>query len=71
MIFVLAIECDNAAFDGGNNLTEETARILRHLATRIENGGNYFPIRDENGNPVGGAEFRQRGGIKRHGFEKD
>ena len=52
----IQIETDNAAF--GETGTEETARILRGLASRIEvlqdlSDVNGISIRDINGNVVG------------------
>lgn len=62
MIFVMGIRCDNAAFE--DEPRYEVARILRDLAERVEEGGNYFPLRDSQSNdgPVGAAEFRRRYG---------
>jgi hypothetical protein len=58
MKFTLAIDCDNAAF--GETLDghlEETARLLRGLARRLEAGEDYGTLRDVNGNTVGRFEL--------------
>ena len=55
-MITITINTDNDAFQGGNsNYEHETARILRALADRVEYAcqGEYFPIRDINGNKVG------------------
>ena len=58
MLFRLAIECDNAAFEAGNE-GMEVARILRELADRVESRGDFegcaFRLMDFNGNGVGYA----------------
>lgn len=47
----ITIQMDNAAFEAP---ATELARILRKLAKRIENDGpDYVPIMDLNGNKVG------------------
>ena len=57
MLFVLEIECDNAAFENRN---AEVSRILNELVYKLtiepEDTLN-FGLRDVNGNLVGGAEF--------------
>ena len=58
--FKLYIRTDNAAFDGSPNI--ETARILRKIATRLENGEEfhfYETLFDINGNDVGRAAFKE------------
>ena len=50
---------DNAAFDDG--ATDETARILRYIASRIERGSHSGPIRDANGNAIGRYELDRPG----------
>ena len=46
------MDCSNAAFDDAP--ASEVARILRDLATRIEQEGPaYVVLRDANGNRVG------------------
>ncbi len=58
MLFNIAIEGDNAAFD--DDARGETARILRDVAQRIESGedANYYrTIRDINGNRIGAFRF--------------
>ena len=48
----ITINMDNAAFDG--RPATELSRILRKLAKRIEEEGpDYVPMMDENGNKVG------------------
>lgn len=48
----ITIKMDNAAFDNGH--ASELGRILRKLAERIEEDGpNYAPCMDSNGNKVG------------------
>ena len=52
-MITLTIRTDNAAFQDGNRAAE-VARILRHVAARIEAIGSPAGIlRDSNGNPVG------------------
>lgn len=47
------------AFQDGNH-GHETARILRHLARVLEDGGEgRFDLRDSNGNWVGYATFER------------
>ena len=49
----ITLDTGNAAFDDGNG-PAETARILRHIAARIEYAGNRAGlIHDLNGNTVG------------------
>lgn len=60
MVFVVGIRCDNDAFDFERFRNDEVSRILRDLADRVDEGGNYFPLLDINGHRVGGAEFRRR-----------
>ena len=58
-MFALDIKTDNAAFgedDGphtAGSVAAEVARILRELATDIENGGDGGAVMDINGNSVG------------------
>ena len=54
MKFTVSIDCNNSAFDDGNT---ELARILRDLATRLDNGVTQAILKDINGNIVGQAEF--------------
>lgn len=57
--FELAFETENAAFADGN-LAQETARILREVADRVEKFGfatHEQTIRDINGNTVGAYYF--------------
>lgn len=51
MTFQMRIDSNNDAFteDG----PAETARILREVADRLENGDEHAPVRDINGNTVG------------------
>ena len=59
--FTLYVETDNAAFDAENKNTE-TARILRLVADRLENGEPFNwneTLFDSNGNDVGRAVFNQ------------
>lgn len=54
MIFRLQCHADGSAFDP--DPAPELARILRHVAGRIEAGesiGQYLTIHDSNGNGVG------------------
>ena len=58
MLFVLEIECDNAAFESNRNT--EVSRILNELAENISSKSDTilnFGLRDVNGNLVGAAEF--------------
>lgn len=63
MKFVLAIQCDNAAFgdeddeDRDTVLAAEVASILKNTARRIEDGSEYMRLHDSNGNAVGVAQF--------------
>ena len=59
MIFTAYIKCDNAAFD--DDITAETARILRALADRLTGASpdEDYPLRDTNGNKVGHATFEE------------
>lgn len=50
----ITINTDNAAFD--ENPKEETARILRTIAYKIQNGSEPITPRDINGNKVGTFE---------------
>ena len=49
------LDTENAAFEGAPE--QETARILRHLADRLERAGGLeadeMKLRDHNGNAVG------------------
>lgn len=58
--FGLHFECDNDAFN--ENIADETARILRKLADRVQSeySGRMpddYPVHDINGNRVGMARF--------------
>jgi hypothetical protein len=58
--FRLEITCDNAAFDDA--IGTELGRILRDLATRIEDGEAtrlYQNVRDINGNPCGTFRLKE------------
>ena len=55
MKITLEIETENAAFEG-SAWHDETARILRAAAKRIECGAKAFAIIDVNGNTVGAVE---------------
>lgn len=63
MQFILEIEIDNAAFDGRNS-GSEVARIIREVATEIDDDaldlhdGFHATLRDINGNKVGAARTR-------------
>jgi hypothetical protein len=66
MTFNLRLTTDNAAFDDGQEAAE-TARILRSLADRLEQGESFeegrsscWLLRDGNGNAVGSAWLGQR-----------
>ena len=54
-MFTLKFETDNAAFDEDHR--QETARILREIAREIEGGLNDGPVRDINGNKIGGVHL--------------
>lgn len=58
MRFTLDINCDNAAFDD-DDLFHEVARILRDLATKVEDHDADRNILDVNGNFIGIAELIQ------------
>lgn len=60
--FILMVNCDNAVFTGDDetpteaSAAPELARILREVATRLEDGdtyGGYRTVFDVNGNDVG------------------
>jgi hypothetical protein len=56
MEFNVHFECDNAAFDDAPRY--EISRILKELAERIEDGGDWTGvIRDVNGNRIGEFEL--------------
>lgn len=55
-ILTVQIETTNDAFFDDRGA--ETARILRELADKIENGADEVMLRDYNGNRVGTAEFK-------------
>lgn len=50
MTLTITIEMDNDAFSDGPH---EAGRILRVLAAKVENGADYAPCMDVNGNKVG------------------
>ena len=53
-MFKVQIDTGNAAFDEDNGgAAAETARILREIADRLENGRTEGPAFDLNGNTVG------------------
>ena len=54
----ISIKTDNAAFE--DNWREETARLLRGLAARIENGQDPSRLLDYNGNAVGTVTYGRR-----------
>jgi hypothetical protein len=56
--FQLALDCDNDAF--ADDPAAEVARILRHVADRLDAGetfDDYQTLLDENGNDVGRARL--------------
>lgn len=54
-MFKLSFSIDNAAFHEGYG-REETARILKETAQKVEEGYNSGKIRDINGNTIGSWE---------------
>lgn len=52
-MFTLKIKTENAAFDGPGEKSCEVARILRVIASDIENSENKGRAVDFNGNTVG------------------
>ena len=50
-MFTLSIETENEAFTNGDG--EEIARILKEVASQVENGNEFGTFRDINGNKVG------------------
>ena len=50
--FKISIKTTNAAFEGENR-PYELARILREVASDLENGVTYAVVTDSNGNRVG------------------
>lgn len=57
--FRVLLSTDNAAFEDGRDF--ETARILRDVAGRLENGESGGTVRDINGNRVGDYGFQIEG----------
>lgn len=57
MKFKVTIATDNAAFMEEDDPRPETARILRELADRLDNGADTYILHDANGNTVGRASF--------------
>lgn len=60
----IKVKMDNEAFVGSDNLGPELARILRHLADKVEDNphlspGYSLPVFDVNGNDVGYLTFRK------------
>lgn len=53
---IISIETVNAAFE--EEPEREIARILRELASKLENGQHPESLRDINGNKVGKVEYR-------------
>jgi hypothetical protein len=68
MLFVVGVRCDKEPLTHGG---EELARILRDLADRVEDGGNYFRLKEVNGEYVGAAEFRLSGRLTDVGIPED
>lgn len=52
----IKIKTVNAAFDGDE--ARETARILRELADKLEQGREPDSLLDNNGNKVGTVEYK-------------
>ena len=50
-MFTLSIETENEAFTNGDG--EEIARILKEVASQVENGKEFGRITDINGNMIG------------------
>ena len=50
-MFALSIETENEAFTNGDG--EEIARILKEVASQVENGKKFGVLIDINGNEVG------------------
>ena len=57
-MFTLQFETDSAAFD--DTPATETARILRQIADRIQDGSFDESIRDTNGNAIGGFNLNDK-----------
>jgi hypothetical protein len=57
--FYIKLATENAAFDGSDtDCICETARMLRELADKLDNGAaTVGTLRDHNGNRVGQYEF--------------
>ena len=60
----IRVKMDNDAFVGSDNAGPELARILRHLADKVEDNphlgpGYSLPVFDVNGNDVGYLTFRK------------
>ncbi len=51
-------DCDNSAFT--NDFLEESARILRTAADKLEEGYTFSFLFDSNGNNVGSVEVRSK-----------
>ena len=62
MRFVLEINCDNAAFGGGDDIQyrqDEVAAILEDVSELLRDGVVQYKILfDVNGNAVGTCEFK-------------
>lgn len=54
-MFTIKFKTENDAFgdDDHEMLVSETARILREIADKVENGADGGPVFDANGNRVG------------------
>lgn len=57
-VFRLSIRTGNAAFE--NHVASETARILRAVADKLDNGAHDGECSDVNGNTVGSCTFDVR-----------
>lgn len=69
MIFIMAINCDNASFADPGDPGLAVAEVLRSLADSVEEGGNYFRLRDPaNGHHIGDAEYREEDTVQAHGL---
>lgn len=54
MKFKLNFDCDNSAFgDDIFSRNEEIKRILLEVSKNLENGYEFFPVYDVNGNKIG------------------
>ena len=70
--FRMHVTCDNVAFE--DDIAGELARILHHVADRIERGddcGSWTSVRDINGNVVGAYTLKSDGALRDGRFDRN